>query len=385
MKIALYIHCLIRGGTERMTTHLANFWSENGYEVSILCHTDIKPRAYSLGPKVKYVNMNVGGDSNNPVSAVINNVKIMRSLRRELKRIQPQYVISMAPTVNILTALASQGMKITRIGAEQNYPPAEGIGAQWELLRRYSYKYLDAVVAQTETTQQWLHENTNAKHVHVIHGPSIHPLERTEPVIQPDKLDKRKVILSVGRLTAQKQFDHLIKAFSSLKLDNPDWRLIILGEGELRKDLEELVLELGLSNSVYLPGATGNVGDWYEYSDIFALSSAYEGFPNVLIEALTHGLPAVCYDCDTGPRDMITPPSNGLLVPPNDIDELSSSLSQLMTNDDVRQEAGINARLISKQLDINSICKQWITTLEEAAERRGLKTLPLSKERSRCK
>ena len=366
-----------------MTTHLANHWSKSGHQVSILCHEDADPIAYPLDPKVEYVNMKVGGDTNNPISAVINNIKIIRRLRKELNRIKPQYVMSMAPTVNVVTALACLRMGLTRIGAEQNYPPAEGIGTQWEFLRRYSYKFLDAVVAQTEKTQQWLYANTNAKHVSVIHGPAIHPLDRADPIVEPNKDDNRKVVLSVGRLSAQKQFDHLITAFASIKQGYPDWRLVILGEGELRKDLENLVGQLGLSDSVALPGAIGNVGDWYEYSDIFALSSAYEGFPNVLIEALTHGLPAVCYDCDTGPREMIKPPTNGLLVPPNDIKALSSALTQLICDETKRHKAGEDAKSISNQLNINSICKQWIATLETAAERRRDKNVQWSKTKVR--
>ena len=355
-----------------MTTHLANYWSENGHDVSIVCNVSDGQNAYQLSSKVQNIVMNAGGESPNVLYAVYNNLKSIRKLRKEIKRLDPDYLIAMAPTVNITAALACMRLNVTTIGAEQNYPPAEGIGHRWESLRRHFYRLLDAIVAQTETTREWLYKNTNAGYVSVIHGPVVYPLDRSNPILEPDKSDKRKVILSVGRLSAQKQFDHLIEAFSMTRSEHPDWRLVILGEGELRGSLESQVERLDLKDTITLPGVAGNVGDWYEYSDIFALSSGYEGFPNVLIEALTHGLPAVCYDCDTGPRDMINPPYNGLLVPPNDVEALSTNLKRFMVNEDERQTAGHNAKGISERLKIDIICNEWLALMEIADSNRKL-------------
>lgn len=371
MKIVLYIHCLNRGGTERMTTHLANYWASHGHEVSIVCNAHVGSIAYQLNPDVNYVNMDVASESGNSLNAILNNFKIFTRFRRELKRLEPDYLIAMAPTVNVIAALASVGLNVTRLGAEQNYPPAEGIGSQWEFLRKYLYKLLDGVVAQTETTRQWLGENTNAKNIAVIHGPVVYPLERNEPMVQPDPNDDRKTILAVGRLSSQKQFDHLIKSFELTREKCPDWKLVILGEGELRRDIESLVAELKLADSVLLPGVAGNVGDWYTSSEIFALSSAYEGFPNVLIEALAHGLPAVCYDCNTGPRDMIVNDFNGSLVAPDNIEAFSDDLLELMQDEEKRRRLGKNAKSIADKLSIGTICAQWVSTLEAASLERN--------------
>ena len=197
----------------------------------------------------------------------------------------------------------------------------------------------------------------------VIANPTIYPIPyQNEKSIKPDNLLslKRKIILASGRLHKFKQFDLLINTFSSLEGDFPDWDLVILGDGEERKDLSSLSFSLGLENRIYLPGSVGNVSDWYERADLFVLSSSVEGFPNVLLEAMTYGLPCVSFDCDTGPRDMISSGVNGVLVDPKDKElGMTAALTQLLTDKDFRNKLSTNSILLRDKYSVKNIMQEW--------------------------
>jgi glycosyltransferase involved in cell wall biosynthesis len=173
------------------------------------------------------------------------------------------------------------------------------------------------------------------------------------------------VILAVGRLVKQKGFDSLLEAFSSLVRPHPTWDLAILGEGEERIDLERRRHALGLDGRVFLPGKVGNVGDWYERADIFALSSNYEGFPNALAEAMGYGLPAVSYDCLTGPRDIIREGIDGYLVRPvGDAQCFASALRRLIEDDEMRRRMSLKAVEVRTRFSRSKILTQWNRVIE---------------------
>jgi len=371
MKIVIYLHCLTFGGTERMAVHIANHFSDVGCEVTVLCNMDPGYVSYPLRKEVSTVVMDVGGKRGSSVfKSLKDKYRRIMAVRREVKRLNPDYLISMTPTSNIAAAIGCFGLKLVKVGREQNYPAAEPPGKKKRTkYRGLTYRWLDTVVAQTDKTKLWLKENTSAKKIAVIPGAVVLPLERSSPVVIPQLQGDFKLLLAVGRLTAAKQFDHLIRAFKHTSERLPGWQLVILGEGNTRESLEELVDELELGSTVLMPGFVGNAGDWYKEADLFALTSAYEGFPNAVIEALAHGVPVVSYDCDTGPKEMIENNINGLLVTPNSVEDLQDSLMQLMGNDEKRRAAGESAINIIDRLNINTICEQWLDVFYEARDR----------------
>jgi glycosyltransferase involved in cell wall biosynthesis len=133
------------------------------------------------------------------------------------------------------------------------------------------------------------------------------------------------VVLGVGRLTAQKDFPSLIRAFAKVRAQKP-CRLVILGEGELRGELEALVASLDLSADVALPGFTDNPFAWMRQSSLFVLSSAWEGFGNVLVEAMACGTPVVSTNCPSGPAEILENGRWGRLVPVGDVDALADAM-----------------------------------------------------------
>ena len=159
-----------------------------------------------------------------------------------------------------------------------------------------------------------------------------------------------------------KQFDLLIKAFLKLKEKHLDWDLVILGNGEERDNLNHMTRNFGITDRVHFPGSVGNISEWYERADLFVLSSIVEGFPNVLLEALTYGLPCISFDCNTGPRDIIQDGFNGILVDPNEKElGLSNAIDKIIVNQELRLNLSKNSILLRKNIQLVILFKNGIT------------------------
>jgi glycosyltransferase involved in cell wall biosynthesis len=176
------------------------------------------------------------------------------------------------------------------------------------------------------------------------------------------------VLLGAGRLEPQKGFDSLLEAFAGIAQTHTDWDLVILGEGTLRTMIEQQVQVAGLEKRVHLPGLVGNVGEWYERADLYVMSSRFEGFGNTLAEALAYGLPAVSFDCDTGPRDIIRHEMDGLLVPPGDVTGLAAALDRLMRDANLRKRFAERAVEARERFSITRIAGMWEELFERVVE-----------------
>jgi glycosyltransferase involved in cell wall biosynthesis len=221
---------------------------------------------------------------------------------------------------------------------------------------------------QTEESLAWLKQGIPAARGVVIPNPVSYPLPVGEPVVAvADHVPAgRKLLLAVGRLDPQKQFDCLLEAFSRLMARHAGWDLAILGEGPERGRLQDAIARLGLESRVRMPGRAGNVGDWYERADLYVMSSRFEGFPNTLAEAMAHGCAAVSYDCDTGPRDIIRHEVDGLLVRPvGDVAALSEALDSLMGDEARRTAMGSRASEVRERFAPERIFALWQSIMEK--------------------
>ena len=172
------------------------------------------------------------------------------------------------------------------------------------------------------------------------------------------------IIINVGRLAPDKKY--LLKAFS--KLNRNDWKLVILGDGSLRKDLEQLADSLNIKNQIYMTGAVSTVDEWLARASIFAFPSISERFPNALLEAMAAELPCISFDCDAGPRDIITNGKNGFLVKLYDIESFSDKLEQLTDNIDQRKKIGSLAKLYANRFNINNISVKFLDFITNNSE-----------------
>lgn len=351
-----------------MSTEIARAWSDRGYAVTIVTLAPAETDFYKLDPRISRISLLFPAEyDSNPWRRGWANLARAHAVRRVLRQVRPDIVLGMTTLAAILVALASFGLKVKAFGSERIHPPTVRLGAAEEWARRIGYRLLTGVICQTEQSAAWVRENTWAREVRVVPNLVVLPLPKHEPVLPTQAVPpERKLLLGVGRLDLQKQFGKLIHAFSRVAPGAPDWDLVILGDGSEREELENQVRDLGLADRVSLPGAAGNVSDWYERADIYALSSAFEGFPNSLLEAMAHGVAPIAFDCPTGPADMITAGDNGLLVPLDDMEGLTRALSELMSDDALRSSLGERAHRVRETFGERRIIERWLVAFGEA-------------------
>lgn len=359
-RILLIIHSLGGGGAERVTVNLADYWQAAGHEIAIATLVGDALQRYNLSASVRHLPLGVARPSSGFFSGLLNNFNRIRRIRRLLRDEQPDIAIGMMSTSATLLALA-RTKDVIAIGSEHSYPGLDGSNALWTFLRRNFYGRLNAVTALTRKGADWLQEHTTAHQVAVIPNAIHLPLPRQEPFLNLMNIvdPARPLLLAVGRLVAVKAFDKLIHAFADLAQEHSTWKLVILGEGPLRSELEAQIDALGLLDRVHLPGWAGNLTDWYDKAEILAVTSEYEGFSNVLIEAMAHGCAVISYDVDAGPRDIITHGKDGLLIADGDHEEFVRTLGNLMKDDALRGEMGEAARQVGQRFSPSVIDQKW--------------------------
>lgn len=358
-----------------MTATLASYWAAKGWETIIVTVAGQNQDFYPLHPAVRRIPLGLDGASRGRLEGIVNNLRRMRTLRGVLAKEKPAVAIAFMPTANVLLSLATVGLSIATIGSERTYPPKMPLGRFWERARRYTYGHLTSLVAQTDLSAQWLVENTAVQRdrVVVIPNPVTLPMPDNEPRLSladsRQNMNCSRILLSVGRLGPEKGFDRLIEAFAKLSGQHSEWGLVIIGEGEERAALEEQCRAAELERRVSFPGAVGNIGECYQAADLYVLTSHFEGFPNTLIEAMAHGLPAVAVDCETGPSEILRHELDGLLVPQNDQQALVTALELLMGDSDLRASFGARAVESRERFAVERVAGQWEELFEKLARK----------------
>jgi len=346
-RIVIFIHSLHGGGAERVAADLSAHWASAGWSVMVVTQADARDDAYTLHPNVQRRVLNTVGVGGG-LRGIWANVRRVHALRRVLREFKPDIVLGMMTTASVLAVVAAQGLPCKVIATEHTHPPSQTLSGLWVRLRRWAYPRASKVVALTRGTANWLDQHVPGCQLDVIPNPVHWPLSRAEPVVPVSFSRTRRHLLAVGRLHPDKGFDLLVTAFAQIAFQHPEWDLVVLGEGDERQRLQAQIDAAGLQQRITMPGRVGNVGDWYEAADIYVLSSRFEGLSNTLLESLASGLPAVCFDCDTGPREVVRDGIDGVLVRPNgDVHAMATALSTLMQDDNSRHamaQQAIDAR-----------------------------------------
>ena len=199
------------------------------------------------------------------------------------------------------------------------------------------------------------------------------PLYRIPNTVRPlpgAKADlSAKTVFAAGRFRYQKGFDLLIPAWAETAHRHPEWRLRLRGAGHLRPRLEDLVAEHRIEDSVTIEGPAEDIGSDMAEASVFVLSSRFEGFPLILLEAMSKGMGIVSFDCPTGPADIVDDHRNGLLVPPEDVTALATAIRELVEDEELRRRTAAAAIETAQQYTIEAIGPQWEALLEELASR----------------
>lgn len=355
MKISLVISSMSIGGAERVMSNMANYWAENDTDVTLITLDSKENDFYSLDSRVHRVDLCMLNNSKNILTALKNNLFRLRKLRNAIKNNNPDVVISFIHRMNIMTLLATPGLGVPVLVSEHTDPRRIPPGGVWNQLRYITYTWASAVIVLTNELRDVASKFVSNKKLHVIPNAVI-PMTCKDNTLLPVELNK-PCIIAMGRLIPLKGFDLLLKAFALSQHDG--WSLLILGEGPERVNLEILVKDLGLEDSVSLPGAVSEPDVVLQQADIFVLSSHYEGFPMALIEAMSCGLPVISFDCKTGPGDIIRNNIDGVLVPVGDVAALTSAMNRLMSDKEERRRMAGKAIDVVDRFSINKIMTQW--------------------------
>ncbi len=370
-KILIFIGSLTSGGAERVAVSLSKYLSiSKNVQVVFVTLDGSQSDFYTLHRSVKRIAMNMSGATSG-IDKYFKNLQRILAFRRIVKAEKPDIVLGMITRHAVISILSCIFLPVKVVVSERNYPGKRKNHSMWEVLRKYTYRYANAHVVQTSKIAEWLKKNTKSTNIHIIPNSISWPLEKYEPILAPSDYLKQgdNLILAVGSLKEQKGFDLLIEAASKFLKKYPNWKLVILGGAvdeeerqagdSLHKVYQKLISEYSLKEQVLLPGKAGNVGEWYQVADIFVLSSRFEGFPNVLFEAMASGIACVAFDCDTGPRDLIRNHINGILVDELNIDELSSSIEGLINSDELRIKFAKNSVEVRDIYCENVIMERW--------------------------
>ena len=366
--VLLALSSLRGGGAERVASVLANAWCARGFTVVVVTTAGAGGDAYALDPDVRRVALDLEGEARGLASAIGANISRSRALRAVIRRFRPRVVLGFNTTANVLVAVAAKGLGARVVLAERNWPPRSVSGRAWVTLRRHLYGLADAVVAQTEDGAKWLREHTRAREVVVIPNPLRWPPVAGEPRVEPASVvpARAPLLLAVGNLAYQKGHDLLLEAFARVADEHPDWHLAIVGAGK-REALLEQVGRLGLAGRAHLVGRVGNVDAWYERAELFVLSSRFEGFPNVLLEAMGAGLAVISFDCPTGPRDIVRNGHDGVLTSAEDVLSLSANIAALMSAPGERARLGGEAVSVRERFALERVLADWDRVLGTSA------------------
>lgn len=346
-KIDIITKAMTSGGAERVIAQLANYFVTHGICCRIIT-TDDREVMYPLNEKIKIVP--IGKKSGNKV---IDRVVRYSALRKVVLSDRPDVVLTMPEDTGIYVILALLGTGIPVYVSERNNPWVMPDVKITRFLRKIAYPFAAGVIFQTEMAKSFFPLRIQKKGVVLPN-----PVDASRiPAPYEGKREKRFV--AVGRLEPQKNFSLLIRAFSEFSKEVPEYKLTIYGEGQERSKLEKLIADLGLQNSIELPGRDKDVLNKINSAAAFILSSDYEGMPNALIEAMCMGMPVISTDCPSGgPRKLITSGENGLLVPVNSLEDLEVALIKIIDRPKSETFAR-NAYLTGTKLTNPHVFEEW--------------------------
>lgn len=354
------------GGMERVLANKANWLVQNGYEVVIVT-TDQRnePPFFPLDDKIICYDLGIGYEDNNGKSFInklvyypIKQYKHRKRLEALLHKIKPDITISMmCNDVSFLPSIKDGSKKILEIHFSKFKRLQYARRGLWRIADIYRnlqeeklVRQFDRFVVLTEEDRGYWGDLCNMQ---------VIPNARTYTFEKPATLTN-KVVMAVGRYDYQKGFDRLIDAWAIVCSKFVDWKLEIIGDGNLRSDMLKQIASKGLNEQIILKRIPANeMKEAYMNASIFVLSSRYEGLPMVLLEAQAAGLPIVSFACKCGPKDVVKDGIDGYLVEEGDVNALASRLISLMDDEITRKKMGSVAFSSSDKYAEERIMTQW--------------------------
>jgi glycosyltransferase involved in cell wall biosynthesis len=333
-RVAFFIGSFGGGGIERITAHLAHNFVKLGIKVDLILNRGDRTHLWRMPAQTRTIDLNTP-----------NLYLSLPGLVRYLQQEQPSALLAADHYMNEIALLAKRiaGVSVRVVVAEHNQlsKTAQNAtklkGRLAPLFARYLYPWADGIVAVSDGVAQDLARAASIPltQIHTIYNPVINPEMLASANESPahdwfTPTATVPTILGVGKLEPQKDFPNLIRAFAKVRQQQPA-RLVILGWGPDLPHLTALVEELGIATDVDFPGYVQNPYAYMARADVFVLSSAWEGLPTVLIEAMALDTPVVATDCESGPAEILANGRYGYLMPVGDSDALAAAILQVLS------------------------------------------------------
>lgn len=362
-----------KGGTERIFCDKMNWLAEvAGYEIVFVTYEQGNhPFAYPLSNKIRHVDLNTRFFTTGtmPLLKRIRSIFTLprlfkHRLRQLLDEIQPDVVVSTTYALPLFREILSQPYRHvveSHVCYYQLLLQKKFTHISW--LDRKIARHLLEMLKRCEKVVVLTHKDAACwkgyDNIEVIHNVVTNYPEKIT-----DVADRPKRIIAVGRLQAQKGFDLLIQSWQLIAARHPDWQLVVYGHGGDLQKLQQQLEKAGLTSSMTFAGTTDNIYKEYQNSAFYVMSSRYEGWGLVLVEAMSCGLPCVSFDCPYGPSDIIRDGEDGFLVENGNIQQLAEKMELLINNKELRERLGVRSRLNAARFTSDNIMPQWTKLFE---------------------
>lgn len=345
------------GGTERVTCSISNLLYETGkFNIIIIslneAHENIK---FPLHHQVHTARIN-----KTPKHGIYRFPIICARLFRLVNQYNIDVLIDVDGILDLYSIPVKALTRMKLISWEHfNYHQNPDVPYR-KLSRQLAGFFASAIVTLTGQDKQNYEQHLKYKRAKILTIPN--PMTSQEKCeYDPDS----RTIVSAGRLTYQKGFDMLVDVAAQVLPQHPDWQWLVLGEGEDHDALVEKTDQRGLSAQLHFPGRTDNLSSYLEQASFFVMTSRFEGLPMVLLEAKSYGLPLVSFDCETGPREIISDGTNGYIIPCFDITSMAEHINALVDNVSERSSLSKYSTLNNSKFSPASIVEQWTNLIYE--------------------
>lgn len=356
MNICFYHSSFTQGGIARTVSLVGNELAKNpNYHITALCHSNVgKEDIYQADFEVTYLY-----DRRTPVSKAMLRDHYIKKVAAYLREKKIDLLIVCGDLYAPAAVLAAKRIPVL---FWFHTSPYNGADYRFQKLgRRIGFGKCDGIIAITDKTREILLKQYPKKKIYRIYNAVDEALFKKQRPYQPDT----KKIISVGRLTYQKNFQCLIRIAAAIKEKAPDLQWHIYGEGSDRPELERMIEENALNGVVTLKGQCSDLYDRYNDYSALVMTSRYEGFPMTLIEASACGIPMLSFDVFTGPSEIIDDGENGFLCDDADEETMAKRIVQVFSDREMRLRMSENCRKTAQQFKVDRIVAQWIAIIKE--------------------
>ncbi len=361
MKLFIHINSMGLGGAERVVSILSAYLAERGHDIVIATQWQDKDE-YTLHANVRRISVGLTEEDEKKRRLGRAWCRLFR-LRECICQEKPDLVISFCCKANFRSAFSVLGTSIPLLVSVRNNPVEDYKPhklATWIMEQRAT-----GCVFQTPDAKQYFSKALQKKSKVIYNPISENYLEENQELVK----ERKKEIVTVGRITSQKNQMLLLEAYAELAEEYSDYVLKIYGEAseqQVYETLQEYVSRKNLQNRVLFMGVTDNVKQEIEHAAVFVLPSDYEGMPNALIEALAAGVPSIATDCPCGAVPLLMEHEvSGLVIPVGDKEALKQSIRRILSDEQWAEQLGIRARSVIEKVHPDKICQEWEQYIEK--------------------